>query len=76
MEKLYGEVELKISREDSEIQFFHIPTKSTLERIRFENSHDFCKFFLELARDMGINRFDFAAGCNAVADEIEGWDNL
>ena len=74
MEKVDGNIRFEINDDCDGFNIFYRGGK--VDEFYFENSHDFCKFFLELARDMGIKRFDFAAGCNAVSDEIEGWDNL
>ncbi len=76
MEKYKENVKLLVDKSGKNIEIFNTKNNETIDILEFENSHDFCKFFLELARDMGVSRFDFAAGCNAVADGIEGWDNL
>ena len=74
MEKANGTIEIEVNDDCDGFNVLYQEVK--VDEFYFENSHDFCKFFLKLARDMGVSRFDFAAGCNAVADEIEGWDNL
>ena len=75
MEKTNKYIEIKANPETNSIDIYNLEVDKNYSKFVFRDSHDFCKFFLELARDMGINRFDFVAACNAVADEIEGWDN-
>lgn len=80
MEKLRDNVEIRVLKKPAMIEVVEKKPEGesnvVWQRINFENSQDFCKFVLEMARDMGINRIDFVAGCNKVAAEIEGWDNL
>lgn len=76
MEELYGDLKIDIKKETLEIKLTYKPTGTILERIRFIDSRDFCKWILKLTREIGIGRMEFASACNAVSDEIKDWGNL
>ena len=75
MEKYYN-IEIKAESETNSLIIRDERTKSVQEIIEFEDSRDFCKFILVIARDMGIGRMEFVSACNDVVDEIENWGNL
>ncbi|MFW6122329.1 MAG: hypothetical protein ACOC80_15715 [Petrotogales bacterium] len=75
MEKSTDIIDISVEEKSKSIVFTDVDTQR-VDRIIFDDSHDFCKWILTLARDMGLSRMDFAAGCNQVVDEIEDWGNL
>ncbi len=79
MNKLRDNVEIRVYKKPAMIEVVEKKqgeSDAVWQRITFEDSHDFCKFILEMARDVGVPKVEFAVACNDVVDEIEGWDNL
>lgn len=76
MQKLNGTMAIEAKEDMSCIEIIDLKSDTVQDRIYFEDSHDFCRFLLELARDMGLTRMEFASACNKAVNEVEEWDNL
>ena len=74
MEKEMNIIEIVADQNENSLCIYG--TDDLLDKYKFEGSLDFCKWVLELARDIGIGRLEFASACNAVSDEIKDWGNL
>lgn len=76
MKKRKNNIQIIVDRERNDITFWDSIGQREYDRWHFDDSVDFCKFFLEIFRDMGGGKIEFASACNQAVNEIEGWDSL
>lgn len=80
MKKLNNYIEIRAHKRTNDIEIIKWGNMNeesrVIQKYTFDDSQDFCKFILKLARDIGLGRMEFSIACNKVADQIADWNNL